>query len=102
MCLFSRMPENNSPSTPQETLERIEMLLEKIEDHLAPPPLWQRVLKFVFEHLIMIISVVSLLYFTWKIWGYVSNIVTQVDGIKLTIDSIKSFLSSNIDDLKFW
>lgn len=96
------MPEQSPSPNPQDTLLRIEATLQKVERHLAPPPLWQRVIKFTFQHFLFIVSIIGLLYFTWKIWGYVSDIADQVSGIKLLIDSMKTMLSKQLINLKFW
>jgi len=81
---------------PQENLERIAQLLEKIEKHLAPPPLWKRGVTFLFQHAIIIISLVSLLMVTLKIWG-------SVEGISDTVSSLLPALQGKMDSLKgFW
>lgn len=80
--------------TPQENLERIADLLERIESHLAPPPLWQRFLKFVFQHLTLFLGLIALVYFTWSIWDSVSIIVDYVSAILGKIDFIEGFMDS--------
>jgi hypothetical protein len=96
------MPEQPPSPNPKIPLLRIEKVLQKIEHHLAPPPLWQRAIKFIFQHFLFIVSLLGLLYFTWKIWGYVSGIADQVGGIKIVIDSLKTMLSNQLENVKFW
>lgn len=81
------------PKDPQENLERIAQLLEKIENHLAPPPLWKRGTSFLFQHAIVIVSLVSLLAVTLKIWG-------SVEGISDTVSNILPALQGKVDLLK--
>ncbi len=101
--------EDKVIKNPQENLERIAELLEKIEKHLAPPPLWQRSLKFTFEHLALILSVMAIAFFTWKMWGhisvmvgYVSDILEKIGLMTSAMDTIDEKFADQIKNLKFW
>ncbi len=96
------MSIQNGERSPQETLESIEKLLFRIEQHLAPPPLWQRLLKFVFQHLFVIAALVAVTYFTWQIWGVISLVLDNVELIRSGMSSIGTSVSDKIDGLKFW
>lgn len=100
------MSDFDPNKSPQENLERIAQTLERIEKHLAPPPLWQRGLKFGFEHFVMITGMIALVFFIWQIWGYVSIITNQVDVIKNGFTGITSgvgdYIPEGVKDLKFW
>ncbi len=81
-------------ATPSDQLDIIIALLKDI-NHRMNPPWWKILIRFIFAHLFSIISLAALAYFTWKIWGV-------VNGIESNINEIYTFITSNIDKLKFW
>lgn len=93
------MSSSKPPKAPQENLERIAQILERIEKHLAPPPLWQRTLSFGFNHFAMIVGMIVLIFFLWQIWGYVSVIMMQVDSIRSGFEMVTGSVGSHIPDL---
>ncbi len=94
--------ENNGERTPQETLESIEKLLYRIERHLAPPPPWQLLLKFVFQHFFMIVILLSLVYFTWQIWEVIQAVLNNVEVIRSGMSQFGSSFTEKAEGLKFW
>ncbi len=96
------MSIENGERTPQETLESIEKLLFKIERHLAPPPLWQRFLKFVFQHVFVIVILLALAYFTWQIWGVIALVLDNVELIRSGMADFGASVSDRVEGLKFW
>jgi hypothetical protein len=96
------MSLDNGERSPQEVLESIEELLFKIERHMAPPPLWQRALKFGFQHLFTILILLSLAYFTWQIWDVISAVLNNVESIRTGLSQMGTSLSEQAEGLKFW
>lgn len=80
---------------PTELLQKIANHLEKIEKHLAPPPLWQRLLQFFFSHFATFLLLFGLLYFVFEIWSLVG-------GISQSVGSIWEKFSTFSGNFKFW
>lgn len=96
------MSTETGERTAQEILESIEKLLFKIEDHLAPPPLWQRIIRFIFQHLFLFLTLLALAYFTWKIWGTIEYVSTNVNFIRDSVSGLGTSITEKLNDLKFW
>jgi hypothetical protein len=85
-----------------QKLDRIIEALDKIERHLAPPPLWQRVISFTFQNFTIIISLVLLTYAVYKIWAVVSGVSENVDGIRELMIGLFQNMKDGVSGLKFW
>lgn len=89
-------------NTPEQTLERMRELLEKIEQHLAPPPLWKRILSFVFTHFFTLLTLLVLVFFIWKIWNALELVSENVSTIKIFLGNLKEGFGEKVDSLQFW
>ncbi|QQS58900.1 hypothetical protein IPN35_04885 [Candidatus Peregrinibacteria bacterium] len=95
--------EYSAPSdTPEQKLERIAELLERIEKHLAPPPLWKRILFFVFPHILTFIILFLILLVTWKMWSALEFVSENISAIQIFLGNIKEGLEGKINSLQFW
>ena len=84
-------PDNLKATTlplPQEQLQQTIQLLSRIERHLNPP-FWQKALGFILTHAITILSLLTLAYVTWQIWGIVTGMQQQVSNIVGSVGKMK-------------
>ncbi len=96
-------PVSSSPQTSDQNqqLNRIVELLERIEQFYYPP-LWKRVLSFLFAHLLSLVVLAFLAYVTWKIWGIVDGVQHQVSSMQAAFSSFSQSLAEQLAKLKFW
>jgi len=85
----------------KETLkneDKIIKLLNQIEKNTRKPPNWQRVLFFIFTHLLTIIGLLIIAYIAWQIFsllGSVSDKVTSIKDTTAEFFTVPDFLKFN-------
>jgi hypothetical protein len=85
------IPTESTSSSLTPTAEQWDQMisiLKSIEQHLNPP-LWKKILGFIFTHAITILSLLTLAYVTWQIWGIVTGMQQQVSNIVGSVGKMK-------------
>lgn len=89
---------------PQTLEEKIDYLIQKVEkiDNTINPPLWKTMLLWCWNHLFLLIGIIILGYFTWKIWGIVDHLMTQTQAVQDQFSILQTQVKDTIDTFKFW
>ena len=81
--------------SPEENLQRIADMLERLDRKLNPP-LWQQGIGFLFSHFMVFATLAGLLFFTWQIWGTISSLLGVVQLIFGKIGSFGGDLGGSV------
>lgn len=97
--------ENNQEDL-QVVIRRMENKITSMEEvinkinHQVNPPFWKTCLKFIASNFFTILTLVSLVIITWKLWGIYLEITAQIDSINGEIEAIKSIPQSAGNTIK--
>lgn len=61
---------------PQKTLEEILEIVQRLDKQINPP-LWKKVVRFMFSHVLVLSALVVILYGVWQIW----DVVVLISGL---------------------
>lgn len=85
----------------EEKLDQILSRIKKIENRVNPP-FYHIVIKWIFQHFLIVFFLILITFVVWKIWGIVDNLVEVIDQTKVQIDNLAKLTIENLEKLKFW
>ncbi len=91
--------------------QKIDEILRRLKavEKTVNPPLWKKILWWVFNHILLLAILTVMAYFTWKTWLVIDHLQTSFENLKMNISQNTNSIGETINmgfekikNLNFW